>query len=91
MQNFDLSDVWRIRNPDLIQYTWSRGQSKSRIDLFLINDSLLNMVKEADIRFTAISDHNLIFLEIYNKSIERSRIVEVEHISSCKQRISTKA
>ena len=42
MIDFNLVDVWRVRNPSFRQFTWRRSNSPkmSRIDFFLISNEM---------------------------------------------------
>lgn len=40
IRNFRLQDIRRIHNPDASQYTFHRGTSKSRIDMFLTHENI---------------------------------------------------
>lgn len=71
MSKLDLADVWRIHNPNKRVYTWQRGQSMSRIDLFLINTGLLNRVMDVSISHIPLSDHDPVILKMI--SSEHSR------------------
>lgn len=64
MAAMDLVDVWRLKNPDLVRYTWRRNTSASRIDFFLISFSLIAKVTQVAISERFRSDHHLIVLKI---------------------------
>ena len=74
MQANSLLDIWRVLNPGRREYTCLRSNpiSKSRIDLFLISDNLLqNAVSPtASIRNGYLSDHQMITLDINIRSLE---------------------
>ena len=42
MSNYDLIDIWRVRNPTLRQFTWRRKTplQMSRLDFFFISNDL---------------------------------------------------
>ena len=71
MNNWDLEDVWRRRNPDKKEYSWCRGQRLSRIDFWLISRSLDNQVDKIGYKVSAFSDHR--YTEI------KFRISETKH------------
>ena len=73
MDTFQLQDIWRIRNPSLRSYTWSR-QSKnqfSRIDFFLTSSSLQDKLGEVDIVSSIKSDHDAITLALNAEETEK--------------------
>ena len=51
MQNLDLNNVWRERNPDRSRFTWRKRKPEihCRLDFFLISSSLLGNVTNANI------------------------------------------
>jgi len=65
----DLIDIWRLRNPSEIRYTW-RGKSRGkqvlfrRLDYFFISDDLQPIVKKTDIIPAPATDHSAIVLEL---------------------------
>lgn len=65
MEEYDLIDIWRHLNPDVKQYTFHRGSMiASRLDYFIISQSLESMVKQVDIMPSLISDHSPLLLKI---------------------------
>lgn len=64
MDSLDLVDIWRLKNPDLIRYTWRRQNQASRIDYFLISFSLVLKVTSVSIKDKVRSDHHLISLDL---------------------------
>jgi exonuclease III len=67
MKEFHLKDIWRSKNPDTMKYTWKRTNpilQQSRIDMFLISESLEFNVNYVDIELSFMSDHTLIALSI---------------------------
>lgn len=61
-KSFKVKDVWRVKNPLLKAYTC---RTKSRIDYFLLGDSLCrNTAKIEIIPSPLYSDHNVVFLEL---------------------------
>lgn len=63
--DFSLTDIWRKQNPQKILFTWSNSDHSqmSRIDRFLIANSLLPDVLSSDILPCVLSDHDFITLE----------------------------
>lgn len=67
MTSFDLIDIWRLVNPNSTQYTWHSNTKPiifSRLDYFLISDSLTNIVKNCKIKPGYKSDHSSVHLSI---------------------------
>lgn len=64
--DFDLHDIWRIKNPNTLSYSW--GQSKPfifcRLDYWLISNNLRDYVTNVDIIPAIKTDHSAIYLEI---------------------------
>lgn len=62
----ELVDIWREINPEVLRYTWRRlnPPQQGRLDYFLVAESLISLVKDADILVGYRSDHSLIKLEI---------------------------
>lgn len=73
MQEANLVDVWRIKNPDDRIYSWFRRRplAMSRIDFFLISESILPMVTDCRIIATPVSDHSLTILKINVSKIKK--------------------
>ena len=76
IENFDLVDIWRLRNPNELRFTWRaksrNGLVQSRIDYILLSRSLEYMVKNTSITPSIRSDHSvvdisLIFLDIQTR------------------------
>ena len=60
------SDIWRYTNPERMQYTWfqRRPIRASRIDYFLVHDSLIDLVSNCEIVSGKNSDHSFVVLEL---------------------------
>ena len=74
-ENSDLVDAWRILNPDSSRYTWrqKRPENHYRLDLFLISQSTLCNIIEADILPGYKTDHYMITIQISLHSNVRGR------------------
>lgn len=57
MEDWNLADVWRIRNPHEKNFTFRRGAYSSRLDFFLISSHLTDVASKADILLFHSSDH----------------------------------
>lgn len=68
IKEFNLIDIWRVKNPNASQYTWRRknNSEKSRIDFFLTDENLLPLIENTDIRPAQIkyTDHMAVSLKI---------------------------
>ena len=66
MELFNIGDIWRIKNPESRQYTWKRKNPtiKSRLDFWLVSDSLFDSVHSVDIEPSVRSDHSAISLTL---------------------------
>ena len=76
MESFDLSDAWRVFNPNTRQYTWHSSSKPvifSRLDYFLVSNSFLNQISKCKIQPGFMSDHSLVSLELNLKNIERGK------------------
>lgn len=62
MEDWNLSDVWRVRHQRERNFTFRRGSYSSRLDLFLVSPHLTDYTKKADIVLMHASDHALIKL-----------------------------
>ena len=62
----NLTDIWRVKNPNVKRYTWLQGISgkQARLDYFLCNEELLSICTETDIAYKYRSDHAPITLKL---------------------------
>lgn len=65
-EDLSLADIWRFVNPGEREYTFYSPchKSHSRIDFFLISNSLVDSVVDCDIGAIALSDHGTVELHI---------------------------
>ena len=66
MEKLYLVDIWREKNPDKKLFTWmnTKEGSWSRIDFFLISESLRNKCIEARIDPSICTDHSCISIKV---------------------------
>ena len=82
MQNlrfdFDLVDIWRIRNPERRRFTWREKNPfiQRRLDYWLISDVCQDEIEKSDIIPSINSDHSATCLQF--NSIDKS-----DHGPSC--------
>lgn len=72
--NFDLVDIWRIRNPDCKAFTWRQKKPliQRRLDFWLISDVCQDEVEEANIKVAIKTDHSAITIS-FNTLDEQMR------------------
>ena len=65
---FDLIDIWRIRNPDTMRFTWRQKNPiiKRRLDFWLISSSTQEEVVSVDIIPAIRTDHSAITIHKWN-------------------------
>ena len=63
---FNLHDIWRVKNPTNLSFTWSKTSPFifCRLDYWLISDSLHDLVTRVDILASVKTDHSAIVLEL---------------------------
>ena len=61
----DLVDIWRIKNPDVESFTWSKKSPRifCHLDYWLISNNLNDSVQLTDIIPALRTDHDAIYLE----------------------------
>ena len=71
----DLVDIFRYLNPTNKTFSWKQWGTKkfARLDYFLITNSLLPFVENAEILSTCYSDHNPIIIDIDFSKFQRGR------------------
>ena len=69
---FNLRDIWRVKNPTTLSFTWGKTSPFifCRLDYWLISDSLHDLVTQVDIIASIKTDHSAIVLEL--KEIEEN-------------------
>ena len=63
----ELSDIWRIRNPEIKRYTWYKTKLTrifSRLDWILTNNELQSCVNTCEIVSCTLTDHSGVKLEL---------------------------
>ena len=67
IEEHDLTDVWRICNPDKKIYTWhSNGTPRvsCRLDYIVVSNNLLNNIRQTKIIPGFLSDHSLVLIKL---------------------------
>ena len=91
----DLVDIWRVRNPNKLEYTWSRNNPLKcgRLDMLFINDDLTSSVRDITIKPGYRTDHSLVVMKIQVMEAEKgpgiwkfneSVLQDVEYINTVK-------
>ena len=75
MNELELVDIWREYHPDKRAYTWRRFNSikQSRLDYFLISESLQMDIEDCTIGMGYRSDHSLVNISIRTEQFKRDR------------------
>lgn len=72
MDKFNLKDIWRVKHPNDIAFTWSNksGSNLSRIDYWLISESFNKDGVKVDILHTPLTEHkaNYINVNLHSKN-----------------------
>ena len=70
---FDLTDPWRIQNPEVKRYTWRQHATlkQSRLDFFLISSELCSKLASCDIKPGYRTDHSLVDIYLDFNHLER--------------------
>ena len=80
IEDFELTDSWRLYHPNKKRYTWFQHHPPvfCRLDMWLISESLLNILSYCKIESGFKTDHSLIlFIFEHSKIEERERFMEV--------------
>ena len=66
--DYDLVDIWRIRNPETKFFTWRQKKPliQGRLDYWLISDVCQEDIEKPDIISSINSDHSAIVLHFNN-------------------------
>lgn len=66
MERYDLVDIWRLKFPDIVTFTWSNKDNTrfSRIDFWLVSKHLKEQDMTVDIIPCPLSDHKAIYISI---------------------------
>ena len=74
INDFDLCDIWRLRNPNIKRFTYRQKYTncRSRFDFWLISNSLQKNIVSTEILPNIYSDHSAITLLFHTLS-DRSK------------------
>ena len=71
LEDYDLIDIWRVKNPDKKLFTWRRRKPlvQSRLDYWIIPTELIFNVTKCKILPSIKTDHSLISLQLQNNNM----------------------
>ena len=61
---YNLVDIWRLKNPELSMYTWHSKNVFCRLDFFLISCDLVAQVDKCEISPGFKTDHSAIYISV---------------------------
>ena len=69
----DLVDIWRVRNPKALEYTWSKSNPMKcgRSDMFFITSDLISSTHDVIIKPGYRTDHSFLVMTLHVKEIDR--------------------
>ena len=81
---YSLQDVWHSKNSNKRQFSWRDKVFKvqSRLDYFLISESLLDLCKNCDIVYAPNSDHSAVLLFLQSGALNKKRSLGFWKINS---------
>ena len=91
LKNQHLEDVWRRRCPDDRVFSWSRGNKASRIDYWLISESLDNQVENVNYFPCIFSDHKIVTLELRTSETKHGKGVWKMNLSCVQSELFKKS
>lgn len=76
MEDLELIDCWRAKNPFQTEYSYYSPPHKgySRIDYFLVNNSIISQNNNSEIRPIMISAHGLISFNLIQEIIPTPQV-----------------
>jgi exonuclease III len=75
LEEFDLSDCWKLHHPNKKQYTWRQTKPRvfCRLDMWFISTNLLNLISKCSIDLGHTSDHSSIKLSFRLSDFKRGK------------------
>ena len=70
----DLCDIWRIKNPNKVHYSWRRSAPSltgSRLDYVLVNNMLINKVSSIEYVECPFTDHDTVICQLHLSNTKR--------------------
>ena len=74
-EEFDLVDIWRVKNPEIKSFTWcqSSPQIFCRLDYWFISNNLQDWIKSTDIIPAPRTDHSAIMLVVEDNELMHAK------------------
>ena len=60
LSDYNIQDIWRVKNPDRRRFTWHRGETHSRLDYWFISNTLQDHIEKVDIIPALKTDHSAV-------------------------------
>ena len=76
LDEYNLSDLWRILYPDRNGFTWHRASSRkycSRLDYVFVSETLTQLVKDMTVNPEFRSDHAIVEVLLVNQHSIRAK------------------
>ena len=72
-QSNELIDIWRVKNPNSLEYTWSRTNPLKcgRLDMFFVNTELIESIPRVTIKPGYRTDHSCLTMTVQVMEIEK--------------------
>ena len=72
---YDLSDIWRVLNPNAEEFTWRNKSFKiqCRLDFFLISNKLNDLTDKCQILYAPETDHSAILIHVKSEELKHKR------------------
>ena len=72
---YDLSDIWRVLNPNAEEFTWRNKSFKiqCRLDFFLISNKLNALTDKCKILYAPETDHSAILIHVKSEELKHKR------------------
>ena len=91
MNNLCLEDIWRRRNPYSQTFSWEGRGKMSRIDYFLVSQSIDNMVDKISYLEAPFSDHKAVYLKMKVNNVKVGSGLWKMNVSVLKSNLFQKA
>ena len=90
MQSKSLEDVWRRRFPEKQIFSWTRGNKFSRLDFWLVSESLDSQIEKTDYLPCIFSDHDMATMKLNLSSVKHGPGVWKMNLSVIKSDLFSK-
>ena len=74
-EEFDLVDIWRVKNPEIKSFTWCQNSPQifCRLDYWFISNNLQDWIKSTDMVPALKTDHSAILLVVEDKELKHAK------------------